>query len=170
MRYVICRHLFAVCGREVNVESGAWFHSGRRISIGNRSGIGERAVLHGTVIIGDDVMMGPEVVVYSRNHEFARTDIPMNQQGFQEERPVRIGDDVWIGGRVILLPGVCSIGTGAIIGVGAVVTKDLPAYAIAVGNPARVIRYRRPQPATPADGKAPAPEAQSPLSMAHPME
>jgi maltose O-acetyltransferase len=143
IRYLLCRQLFAGCGRGVNVECGARFHSGSRIVIGNRSGIGERAVLNGTVLIGDNVMMGPEVVVYSRDHEFVRTDIPMNQQGFEEERAVRIGDDVWIGGRVILLHGVC-IGTGAVIGAGTVVTKDVPSWAVVAGNPARIIRSRKP--------------------------
>ena len=100
-------------------------------------------MLNGTVVIGDNVMMGPEVVVYSRNHQFVRTDIPMNQQGFQEERTVRIGDDVWIGGRVTLLPGV-TIGTGAVIGTGSVVTRDVPPWAVVAGNPARILRSRRP--------------------------
>jgi acetyltransferase-like isoleucine patch superfamily enzyme len=67
----------------------------------------------------------------------------MMEQGFQQDKGIKIGDDVWIGARVIILPGV-SIGSGVIIGAGAVVTKDIPDWAIAVGNPARVVRYRRP--------------------------
>jgi len=64
------------------------------------------------------------------------------EQGFQPNRGIKIGDDVWIGARAIILSGV-SIGSGVIIGAGAVVTKDIPDWAVAVGNPARVIRYRR---------------------------
>lgn len=74
------------------------------------------------------------------NNAFSRTDVPMNQQGFQEEQPVII-DDVWIGGHVIILPGV-HIHRGAIIGAGAVVTKDVPEWAIVGGNPARIIGIR----------------------------
>ena len=55
--------------------------------------------------------------------------------------PVSIGNDVWIGGRVIILPGV-NIGDGCIIGAGAVVTKDIPSYCVAVGVPAKVVRHR----------------------------
>ena len=65
----------------------------------------------------------------------------MRLQGYKEYPPVRIEDDVWIGARAIILAGI-TIGKGAIIGAGAVVTKDVSPYAICVGNPARVIKYR----------------------------
>ena len=86
-------------------------------------------------------MMGPHCTIYIRNHAFDRLDIPMCEQGFQSEKPIVIGNDVWIGGHVIILPGV-QIGNGAIVGAGAVVTKNVPDYAIVGGNPARIIRYR----------------------------
>lgn len=66
----------------------------------------------------------------------------MNQQGFLPNQKVTIGDDAWIGTRVIILPGV-SVGKGAIIGAGAVVTKDVPEYAVVAGVPAKVIKYRK---------------------------
>lgn len=87
-------------------------------------------------------MMGPDVVMITRNHEFLKTDIPMNLQGSREEKPIQIGDDVWLGARVILMPGV-RIGCGAIIGAGAVVVHDIPDWAIAIGNPATVIKFRK---------------------------
>ncbi|MDP4132480.1 MAG: acyltransferase [Bacillota bacterium] len=127
------------CGRNVNIERKANFSS--RVKIGNDSGIGINSSIAGYVTIGNDVMMGPECIIYTRNHEFKRTDIPMHEQGFSEVKPVVIGNDVWIGGRVIILPGV-HIGNGCIIGAGAVVTKDVPDYAIVGGNPAKVIKYR----------------------------
>ena len=80
--------------------------------------------------------------MYSRNHAFDRIDIPMCEQGYLPEKTIVISDDVWIGGHVIILPGV-HIGNGAIVGAGAVVTKDVPQYAIVGGNPAKVIKYRR---------------------------
>jgi maltose O-acetyltransferase len=85
--------------------------------------------------------MGPEVAIWTTNHRFDRTDIPMMFQGNQVQKPVFIGNDVWIGTRAILLPGV-HVGDHSIIGAGAVVAKDVPPWAIVVGNPARVVRYR----------------------------
>ena len=85
--------------------------------------------------------MGTDVTIITRNHRFDRTDIPMMEQGFEEERPVYIGNDVWIGDRVLILPGV-HIGDGSIIAAGAVVTKDVPPYSIVAGVPARKIRDR----------------------------
>ena len=65
----------------------------------------------------------------------------MREQGFYPEEPVIIGDDVWIGGRVIILPGV-TIGSHSIIAAGAVVTKDVPEWAIVGGTPAKVLKFR----------------------------
>lgn len=141
-RVAAARTFLAYVGKGVNIEKGARITS--KCSVGDNSGIGINAKLHGTVIIGENVMMGPDCIIYTSNHEFVRVDIPMNKQGFQQEKPVVIGDDVWIGGRVIILPGV-KIGTGCIVGAGAVVTKDVPEYAIVGGNPAKVIKYRNIQ-------------------------
>lgn len=128
------------CGKEVNIEKNAYFSP--KVSLGDYSGIGVNARIHGKCVIGRYVMMGQDCIILTRNHCFDRTDIPMCQQGFQEERPVVIDDDVWIGDRVTILPGV-HIGTGCIIGAGSVVTRDIPDYAIVAGNPARVIRNRK---------------------------
>ena len=84
-------------------------------------------------------MMGQEVIIYTTRHNDNRIDIPMMEQGMGNVLPVKIGDDVWIGGRVIILPGV-TIGNGCIIGAGAVVTKDIPPYSVAVGVPAKVVK------------------------------
>ena len=126
-------------GVNVNIEQHAMLTSSMRI--GNNSGIGIDAKIHGRVEIGDNVMMGPNVVIYTTNHTFDRLDIPMCQQGFSKQKPVIIGNDVWIGGQVIILPGT-HIGDGAIIGAGAVVSKDVPNYAVVAGNPAKIKRFR----------------------------
>ena len=86
-------------------------------------------------------MMGPQCYIYTQNHEYSSIDKPMRLQGPQEIRPVSIGNDVWIGSRVTILPGV-NIGDGAIIAAGAVVTKDVPSYAIVGGVPAKLLRMR----------------------------
>lgn len=93
------------------------------------------------VTIGKNVMMGPNVAIITENHRFDRMDVPIREQGYYDRKPVVINDDVWIGMRVIILPGV-TVGKGAILAAGAVVTKDVPEYAIVGGNPAKVIKYR----------------------------
>ena len=132
--------ILSKCGKNVNIEKGAIFPSSAEL--GDNSGIGIRAQINGKVIIGKNVMMGPDVCIYAINHAFNRVDIPMNFQGFAPEKPVVIGDDVWIGARVIILPGI-RIGTGAVIGAGAVVTRDVPDYAVVGGNPARILKMRK---------------------------
>lgn len=86
-------------------------------------------------------MMGAECWIYTSNHEFSDITRPIMEQGYQAQEPVTICDDVWIGGRVTIMPGV-TIGKGSVLGACAVVTKDVEPYAIVVGNPAHVIRYR----------------------------
>ncbi len=142
IRYLLTHQLFASCGKDVNIEHRAFFHSGKDIGIGDYSGIGINASLSGHITLGDYVMMGRDVVIMTRNHEFLRTDIPMVKQGFREERPVVISNDVWIGDRVIILGGV-HIGEGAIIGAGSVVTKNVPPYAVVAGIPAKIIKMRK---------------------------
>lgn len=136
-------HLFLKsCGKRVNIERLAVISSS--VSIGDDSGIGYRARILGEVFIGNDVMMGPDVLIMTRNHRFDSTKIPMRIQGFSEERPVTIEDDVWIGDSCIILPGV-TIGRGSIVGAGSVVTKNVEPFSIVGGNPAKLIRYRRNQ-------------------------
>ncbi len=140
IRLACCSRFLAGCGNHVNIERGATF--GRRVWVGNYSDLGIDCKINGELHIGHNTFMGPQVMVYTTNHEFIRTDVPMMYQALTKERPVVIGNDVWIGARVILLPGV-HVFDHAIIGAGAVVTKDVPEWAIVGGNPARIIRYRR---------------------------
>jgi maltose O-acetyltransferase len=140
-RRVIAAPLFASAGKDINIEHGAYFGDGSQVSIGDRSGIGINCRIHGPVVIGRDVMMGPDVVILARNHEHSDPTRPMIDQGYSANATVTIGNDVWIGTRAIILPGV-TVHDGAIVGAGAVVTKDVPAGAVVVGNPAKVIRQR----------------------------
>ena len=146
IRYETCRHMFRSCGSDVNVEHGALINSGRDIDIGDRSGIGLNAFISGPLIIGRDVIMGPNCTFLSINRRTHDLSSPMIDQGFQAARPPVIEDDVWLGANVTVLPGR-RIGKGSIIGAGAVVVQDVPAGAVAAGNPCRVIRYRAGQPA-----------------------
>ncbi|MDB5379316.1 MAG: maltose acetyltransferase [Rubritepida sp.] len=86
------------------------------------------------VSIGDRTQIGPGVQILAADHP---RDAATRAAGLESGRPIRIGADVWIGGGALILPGV-TIGDGGIIGAGAVVTRDVPAGATAVGNPARV--------------------------------
>lgn len=139
IRYFMVKRFIDNCGRNVNIEKGACFNP--ELEIGDNSGVGVCCKLSGKIIIGKDVMMGPECCMRTYSHAYDRIDIPMNQQGFENEVVMTIGDDVWIGTRVIILPGV-HIGNHCIIGAGAVVTKDVPDYAIVAGVPAKIIRMR----------------------------
>lgn len=127
------------CGKQVNIHSSAHFSSA--LSLGDRSGLGDHNMVYGTVTIGDNVMIGADVKFFSRNHRTTDVDTPMIFQGFAEIRPICIEDDVWIGDNVIILPGV-HVGQGAILGAGSVIREDVPPYAVMVGNPAFVMRYR----------------------------
>lgn len=144
VRRILLKRVFKNCGTHVNIEKGAYIGKGSNISIGDYSGIGINCRLYGTVSIGKDVMMGPEVIILSSNHDFSDISKPMRLQGKSQERPVVIGNDIWIGTRAIIFPGV-KIGDGAIIGAGSIVTHNVDSYAIVAGNPAKVIRYRNKQ-------------------------
>ncbi len=141
IRYWICKHLFAKCGKNVNIEHGADIGTGKHTEIGDNSGIGINCTVK-RAIIGENVMMGPEVVFITQNHNFADPDKPLQGQGFIEYPPIVIGDNTWIGTRVIVLPGR-KVGKNCILAAGSVITKDVPDYAIVGGNPAKVIRFRK---------------------------
>ena len=141
IRLGAARNAFDCCGENVNIERMADFGKGDGIRIGNNSGIGVNCEVRGPLEIGDNVMMGPEVMILTSMHNTSRTDIPMCHQGYLPKQKVTIGNDVWIGARVIILPGV-KIGNGVIIGAGAVVTKDIPDYAVIGGVPAKIIKFR----------------------------
>ena len=139
LRAICAKLMFDHCGKQVDL--GRKISLSPHISLGDFSGIGDKSYIHGKVTIGNNVMMGPEVTIFSRNHRYDRTDIPMNQQGFSEDKEIVIEDDVWIGTKSILTAGV-KIEKGSIIAAGSVVTKDVPAYTIVGGNPAKIIKYR----------------------------
>jgi acetyltransferase-like isoleucine patch superfamily enzyme len=113
-----------------------------KLSLGNSSYIGESTILgvYDPISIGDYVMVGPHCRIMSANHRFNTRATPISLQGMQA-KPVSIEDDVWLGINAVVLPGV-TIHKGAIIAAGAVVTKDIPAYEIWGGVPAKFISMR----------------------------
>ena len=142
VRRILVKRLFLSCGEDVIVKSGVYFGTGKNLTIGDRSQLGKNLKAEEDLSLGDDVIMGPDVVIMSSSHAFTKTDIPINRQGASSRRPVIIGNDVWIGTRVIILPGV-KVGDKAIIGAGSVVTKNVPPFAIVGGSPAKLIRFRK---------------------------
>jgi acetyltransferase-like isoleucine patch superfamily enzyme len=105
------------------------------IKLGKRVWINDGVMIFSrvSISIGDYSMIGDQVIIYDSNCHYASPEIP------PLEKPVTIGRNVWIGSRAIILPGV-SIGDHAVIGAGSVVTKDIPAKCIAVGNSAKVVK------------------------------
>lgn len=131
-------------GRGGGIAPNVSFRNGARIEIGDECHIGERCYLWagdatGRIKLGKFVSLAPEVFVTASDYQFA-PGVPFRQQP-KRERDVIIGDDVWLGARVVVTAGV-TIGPGCIVGAGAVVTRDLPPFSIAVGVPARVVRQR----------------------------
>ncbi|MBK7172712.1 MAG: acyltransferase [Bacteroidales bacterium] len=138
LRKVLVRSFIRKCGKGLRVKRNA--DISMFIEIGDNSELGTNCLIQSNTIIGDYVIMGPDVKIYTKNHSFARLDIPVALQGVSAET-TQIGNDVWLSANVIITPGV-KIGNHVIVGAGAVVTKDIPDYAIAGGVPAKVLKYR----------------------------
>jgi maltose O-acetyltransferase len=144
LRNALARQMLEACGTGVNIERGCHIGDGRNIRVGDRSGIGINAEVYPYVTIGNDVMMAPDVLLITENHRFDDISVPMNRQGYSGYREIVIEDDVWIGQRAVILPGV-RLGKGCVVGACAVVSRDVPPYAVVVGNPARVVKSRLPE-------------------------
>ena len=115
---------------------------GGKVQIAKNTFLGEYVCIygHGGVTIGSNTLIAMHTCIVSSNHTIPKKDVLIRSQG-DILLPVVIGNDVWIGAGCKILGGV-TIGNGSVIGAGSVVTKDLPPYAIAVGVPAKIIKYR----------------------------
>lgn len=140
LRNFAVRHFIESSGKDIDIGYGARIH--RNTVLGEHSGVGRDCEIMDQVTIGSNVMMGPNVYICTETHNFSDCTVPMQFQGMKPTKGVVIEDDVWIGTRVIIVPGV-TIGHGSVIGAGAIVTKDIPPWSVAVGNPARVVKSRK---------------------------
>lgn len=143
MRAIYWQYQLRSLGANTRISDHVKILHPQNITIGSQTSVNNHIILDGLgdICIGDYVLMGFEMIVLTSLWNFSDPDIPIKQQG-HSTKPVTIGNDVWLGTRVIVLPGV-TIGNGAVVGAGAVVTKDIPPYSIAVGVPAKVIGTRK---------------------------
>jgi maltose O-acetyltransferase len=125
---------FAQVGEQCRIEAGVHVDLGAQLFLGHRVYINAHCVLldAAELWIGDDVLLGPAVQVYTVYHP---KEAELRTQGIQQAKPVRIKPQAWIGGGAIILPGV-TVGRGAVVGAGSVVTKDVPDFGCVKGNPA----------------------------------
>jgi len=145
LRGKCARHLFAECKCEdMNIEQGAYFGNGTHFHALGNTTLGKNFVSHGRIVtIHGALMMADDVLFQGGGHKFDNPDVIIGSEGHLPDTPLEIMEDVWIGARVIVLPGCKRIGAHSIIGAGAVVTHDVPDYAIVGGNPAKIIRMRK---------------------------
>lgn len=139
-------------GRDVFLDVGAVLHCGGMdwcphgyVRLGDRTYVGPNAVLFGGggVEVGADALISPGVVLTSHEHTFSDAAVPIREQPL-DMAPVVLEDDVWIGANAVVLPGV-RVGRGAVVGAGAVVTRDVAPGALVMGVPAREVRRRGTQ-------------------------
>ncbi|MCX5134562.1 MULTISPECIES: sugar O-acetyltransferase [unclassified Streptomyces] len=134
----ILAELLGCVGEEVDLRPPLYVDYGSNITIGARTFVNYHltALDVAPIIIGDDCQLGPNVQLLTPTHPL---EPQPRRDKLEAARPITIGNNVWLGGGVIVCPGV-TIGDNSVIGAGAVVTRDVPADVVAVGNPARPVR------------------------------
>jgi len=144
VRYLLYKPFFKKAGRKNFVQYGVIIHSFKNVSLGSGVYINHHVeIISGDagIAIGNNVMIGQYAKLFATNHEHSNVNVPMTKQELTSKR-INICDDVWIGANAIILSGV-TIGKGAIVGAGAVVTKNVAGYAIVGGVPAKLIKSRK---------------------------
>ncbi|MDT0277822.1 sugar O-acetyltransferase [Blastococcus goldschmidtiae] len=139
LRRELVGQLLGSVGEGTEFRPPLYVDYGTNITIGARcfANFGLVALDVARITIGDDVQFGPNVQLLTPTHP---VEAEPRRQKWEAAQPITIGDNVWLGGGAIVLPGV-TIGANTVVGAGAVVTRDLPADVVAVGNPARVVRH-----------------------------
>ena len=139
----IIRRLFASVGENSTVNPVFWCDYGSNITAGDNFYVNYNCVILdcASVTFGDNVFIAPNCGFYTAGHPL---DAQTRNAGLEFARPIAVGDSVWFGGNVTVLPGV-NIGSGSVIGAGSVVSRDIPPNVIAVGSPCRVVRTILPE-------------------------
>lgn len=133
-----------VLGNDSTIEDFCTINNGvGDVLIGDRTRIGMSNVLIGPVTIGNDVMMAQNIVLSGLNHGYEDINTVPHKQPVTRKK-ITIEDEVWIGANVVIVAGV-TVGKHAVIAAGSVVTKNIPSYSVAVGNPAKIIKHYNPQ-------------------------
>lgn len=134
----IIRKLLGSTQQKFWIEQPFWCDYGYNTEIGENFYANHNLVLldGNKVKFGDNVFIGPNCGFYTAGHPL---DAEQRNQGLEYAKPIEVGDNVWFGGNVVVLPGV-KIGNNCVIGAGSVVTKDIPERSLAYGNPCRVVR------------------------------
>lgn len=132
-RKAVIRLLLGGIGAEFLIEQPFYCDYGYNIKIGQNFYANYNCVIldAAEVVFGDNVFVGPNCGFYTAQHPL---NVAQRNQGLEYDRPIKIGNNVWLGGNVVVLPGV-TIGDNTVIGAGSVVTKDIPSNVVAVGNP-----------------------------------
>lgn len=143
LRQLVYKILLKKLGKGSFIDYGTYIRYPFKVSIGNNVWINRNCSLYASgriknaeIILGNNVAIGPEVCIFSAGHDYNKLILP------DIAKTVKIGDNVWIGGRSIILPGV-EIGEGAVVGAGSIVTKNIGPYEIVAGNPAKFIKERK---------------------------
>lgn len=139
------RIFFKRVGNDVFIGNDVHYIHPEHISVGNHVFINHHVEFmceSEDITIGDYVQIAPHVCIIASMHDYSRTDIPMLDQKGINSKKVTLEDDVWIGYRAIIMPGV-TVHKGAVVAAGAVVTKDVPPYAVVGGVPAQTIKLRK---------------------------
>lgn len=130
--------LLGSCGHNLDFRPPVYMDYGERVRVGDNVFINAGLLIlgGGLVTIGSDCLIGPDVRLYTPNHAL---NPRLRREGWERSLPITLEDNVWLGGSVVVCPGV-TIGRDSVIGAGSVVTKDIPSGVLAAGNPARIIR------------------------------
>lgn len=137
-REEILRKLFGKVGKSPYVEPNIFCGFGTNISVGDNFFANNNCIFvdPGKITFGDNVFIGPSCGFYTAHHPI---DAQMRNELLEQAFPITVGNDVWIGGGTVVVPGV-TIGSDVVIGAGSVVTRDIPDHVVACGNPCRVLR------------------------------
>lgn len=137
-REKIIKKLFGKTGQQILIEQNFWCDYGYNIFVGENFYMNHNCIIldAGRVEFGNNVFIAPNCAFYTAGHPI---EPEIRNRGLEYAKPIKVGNNVWIGGNVTVLPGV-TIGDNVTIGAGSVVVKDIPSNVVVIGNPCKVIK------------------------------